>query len=132
MNIETSIKVAILDVIKSSLEALPEIERIITFKDAVGTTLSQVPFKELILSNSGDFYLFSSGGINSTTLRGDIVSTGAVATFEIEGEDTSSVKTVILSGTVGSLTSQADLKVNRVNWVSGRVVVWNNLSIKVR
>ena len=132
MNIEISIKKAILDVVRDSLLAIPEANRKIVFKDAGAIVLAELPFKDLELAVSGDYYTFTFGTLSNTVLRGEVLVSGTVTNFEIEGEDTSMVVKVILSGTTGSISSNADIKVNRVNWVAGRTVVWNGLSLRVR
>ena len=130
MNIENSIAIKTLDVIKDSIEGG---SKIIQFFDVNDVLLANMAFNSLVISNNGEYYIFTSGSINGKVLRGDIVASGIVSKFSIDGLNASSVLTPnIITGTVGSVSSGRDLLCNRISWSAGRIITWSELSLKWR
>jgi len=130
MQIENSITIKTLDVVKNSIEGG---SKKIQFFDVNDILLANLPFYELVISLNGEYYIFSSGSINGFTLRGDIIASGIVSKFSIDGLNASSILTPnIITGTVGNVSSGRDLICNRINWTIGRIITWAELSLRLR
>lgn len=130
MNIEKTIAIKTLDVIKDSIEGG---SKIIQFFDVNDVLLADMPFEELVISSNGEYYIFSSGSISGSFLRGEVIATGIVSKFSIDGLNASSVLTPnILTGTVGTVSSGRDLLCNKINWTIGKVITWSELQLKLR
>ena len=129
-NLLTDIKTAIITNITST-------DRKIYFYGSANPAviLCSILFDDLInLSTIGDIasYLFSSS--NGVTLRDTVVESGIVKTFNIWGRVNISdpINTSFITGTVGGLTSSADMRFNKINWQIGQNITITNLYLTMK
>lgn len=108
----------------------------IYFYDSSGLVLlCEIPFLglEQIASEAGIAkYLFKSN--DGSVLRNIVSQTGVVRKFQIHGkvEIGDSVDNAFIEGTVGSLTSSADLRFNKTSWQSGMNITITDLQITMK
>jgi hypothetical protein len=133
MNIIDSVYKGMMDVLKDSLLA-SGVDRRISFYDNSGELLGDVVFTDIEDRSIGDgviMYTFVYYG--NTVLSFTPQKFGTVSSFKIMGvdPDDSAVKNVVI-GTVGPLSSSADIRMNRVNWVPGNIITFNKFSFVKR
>jgi len=114
-----------LEVIRVPLMAITTKQ--ITFYDANSVALANLAYNDVS-------YVASLAKINFTpavggnVLRGSVGVAGRPVRFEIFGKF-GSQDTLVISGTVGSLGSSADIRFNKIDWSEGGIVTLQNLSI---
>jgi hypothetical protein len=136
MNLIVEKRKILLASVKDSLEAVPQDNRAIYLLDASGTTLCTIFFGSVSdPSTTGDkaTYLFKSID-DSVTLRGSVDIAGAVKTFRIMGVIPPSSIPIdnFITGTVGGLSSSADMKFNKTTWSEGMNITISNLYLVMR
>jgi hypothetical protein len=138
MNLIAEKRKVLLTSVKDSLEAVPEDDRAIYFYDSEGTLLCTIFFYTLSTSATvGDKVecLFKSAD-SSTTIRGTVETAGIVKTFRIMGltdlGEPESIDGDFITGTVGSLSSSADMKFNKTSWSEGMNITISNLYLVMR
>jgi len=129
MQVIVELRKDMLDIIKASIEHGSADQKII-FKDASDVTLAEIEFQDLV--DAGDAqYMFRSVD-DTNILKAVVVTDGRVATFVISGHDGSDVNPAALTGNVGTLTSTADIRFNKLDWSEGAGITITNLRIYVK
>ena len=103
----------------------------VEFVDSGGVALCELEFDDMEITSTGTgnaiMRLKSIDG--SFTLKGSAHAAGTAYEFKIWGSNPSTVPQYILIGTIGTLTSSAELRFNITNWVSGTFVSIENFDI---
>lgn len=136
MNLIVDKREELLASVKDSLEAVPVEDRAIYFLDIDDNTLCTIFFNSVSNpSTSGDkvTYLFKSLD-GAPTIRGTVEVPGAVKKFRILGMLTGGLTPNgnFITGTVGGLSSSADLKFNNTTWSVGMNITISNLYLVMR
>ena len=127
------------DILETSLWVLIENSFVLTigiieFFDAAGVSLCELSFDDYQMAPTatGNAILRLKSIDGSYVLKGTAHTTGIVASFKILGTDPSKVlpnSNYIITGTVGSLTSSADLRFNITSWSNTTFVTIENFDI---
>jgi len=126
MQVILSVRQEQLDVIKTAIEAG---SMVIVFKEGA-TVLAEMQFKELIDIAGDAKYVFKAFD-DTTSLKATVIQSGRVEEFSIDGEEPPGGGPVvgILTGSVGALNSNSDIRFNRRDWSETGVVTLNNLTL---
>lgn len=104
----------------------------VEFFDNSGNDLCELEFDDMAIVSTGtDNAIMRLKSIDgSFTLKGTAHDPGTVSTFKILGTDPQiGPDEYILTGSIGTLTSSAELRFNIVNWVDGTYVTIGNFDI---
>ena len=103
----------------------------VEFVDSGGVPLCELEFDDMeIVSNGTDNSIMRLKSIDgSYILKSTVHTAGTVSEFKIWGSNPHVIPQYILIGTVGTLTSSAELRFNIVNWVIGTFVSIENFDI---
>ena len=130
MKVDIQLRIDMLDVIKSSLLDVSVPVKQVIFYDALDNVLCNLPFVDIIATGLGDKFQFISSDVNPDILRAPAILSGTVDSFSIDGDINAVVK-VALSGSVGSLSSSADIRFNRIDWNNGAIITLSKLTMSV-
>jgi len=130
MQVIVEVRREMLEIIKDSLEHASS-PKIIVFKDSSDIVLAQMPFLQLDAFGTDAQYQFKAldGG---TSLKASVITSGRVSEFTIDGELPSGGQAEVLSGSVGGLNSDSDIRFNRRDWSESGVITLNNLILILR
>lgn len=138
MNLIVDKREVLLASVKESLEVVPVDDRAIYFFDINDVRLCTIFFNQVSNPNvTGDkvTYLFKSLD-DSSTIRGTVDVAGTVKTFKIFGATDLTQPELInlnfITGTVGALSSSADMKFNKTSWTIGMNITISNLYLVMR
>lgn len=138
MKLNIEIRKDMLEVVKTSLLSVnpspppdpnpANLNQKIIFKDSGDVELCRIPFVDLdrisSASNSAIFkFVFTD---LSHILRGSASVTGTVSKFEIQGLISTGPNvwaSNAINGTVGGLSSLADIKMNRLSWTADTTII---------
>ena len=129
MRTHVQLRNSMMEIIKISLED-PGANQLIVFKDDSDVVLCEVPFKELAALASDAKYEFIALD-DTNVLKSVVIAAGTVSKFSIEGDLGFAVEDAI-TGTVGTLSSQADLKFNKVIWSLGSTVTLSAVRMYIK
>ena len=101
----------------------------ILFKAADTTTLSVVTFSDMIAFQTADKMAYKFKYNGSYVLRGVVINDGDVAYFDIPGIRSSQSIKQVLTGTVGTAISTADIRFNKISWTSNTTITLTNLTL---
>lgn len=125
MNVILSLRRSMLEVIRQPLRYASTKQ--ITFYDASSVALANLSYNDVsYVAGLAKMKFTSTGGGN--VLRGSVDTAGRPVRFEIFG-NVAGPDILIISGTVGSLGSSADIRFNKIDWSEGGIVTLTNLSI---
>ena len=127
MQIDTTTRSAMIDVLKTKLLASTMLIKFYTNLDAV-TPICAVPFGGFTSIAIGDkigYTFVDSYGNN--VFRGAVTASGTVAYFVIHTTDVTPVE--IIHGTVGALSTTKDIRFNSINWNTSSNITITDLSI---
>ena len=127
MQVNDQLRLDMLNVAKASIEDGTADHKII-FKDAGDIPLAELEFKDLV--SFGADYKFRAPD-DTYALRTAVIADGRAVSFAIEGKINGGVD-VALSGSVGSLISNADIRFNKQDWATGASITLNNLIIFIK
>lgn len=116
-----------------SKDALEDVaaDQLIHFRDAADNVLCSVQFKELASLSVDAKYEFI--GLDDTNvLRAVVDDAGTVTNFTITGKVNAVDLGIAHSGTVGTLSSQADIKFNKTIWTIGNTITLNQIRMYIR
>ena len=138
MNISVSMRSYLLTDIRTAIvtNILPVDRQIYFFGTDPNIVLCSLLFNDLInLSTVGNkaSYLFSAN--DGPTLRNTVVAADKVKTFKIWGKVNNSDPSPdqsFITGSVGGLTSSADMKFNKVDWQIGQNITITNLYLLMK
>jgi hypothetical protein len=129
MNISVIMKNDLLGEIDSIISV--SADKNIHFYDENNYDFCDIPFglleEQTSLGNKAIYQFFSLD--ESPTIRGTVTSSGVVKTFKIFGNGT--LDNPLISGTVGSFTSSADMKFNKTSWITGMNIAISNLYLVI-
>jgi hypothetical protein len=135
MQVNTTLRQDMLNLLKTSITvgygAVVPTKTIKFYSSSHGSPLCTVTFDDLEIYTDGDRvgYKFKSSD-GTMVLRGVVENTGTVSNFEIDGVLSSeAVVTNMLYGTVGGLSTSADIRFNSLNWTEGVNISLSNLAI---
>jgi len=118
--------------IENSFDAITNIG-IVEFFNAAGTALCELSFDnyQIAPTATGNAILRFISIDGSYILKGTAHTSGIVSSFKIKGTDPLPVpvEDYIITGTVGNLTSSADLRFNITNWSDTTFITIENFDI---
>lgn len=121
MIVHEKIKILMLDEARVALLAPPV--KHINFFDKDDVPLANIPYTDI--QKIGSQYWFQqNGNILSSSV---LAPGGVVAKFKIDGQDGITLIQNAIQGTVGNMTSNADIKFNNTTWITGSPVQLNRL-----
>ena len=111
----------------------PAIAKKIIFKDIGDITLCEVPFSTMSLESgvttSATYRMRASDG--SGNLVAAATQGGTVTTFEIAGYRGGVTNSELVKGTIGNISSGADIKINKTLWQAGTLVTLTNFQLVI-
>ncbi len=125
MQVILEIRQSMLEVLKDAIEAG---SNIIYFTDG-STTLAEMQFKELEADVGDAKYKFIAFD-DTESLKAAVLVSGRVSEFYIDGVPPGGGSAAV-SGSVGGLSSSADIRFNRRDWTESGVITLNNLVLKL-
>jgi hypothetical protein len=130
MHVDYAIRMGMLGLIKDEITGSGA-SKFISFMNSSNVTLLDLPFNDMeTVSGIGDKAAFKFKALDDThVLRGAAIVAGVVVKFKVFG--TGGLSDVVLDGTVGSLTSTADLKFSRTTWNIGTFIIIQDLMISM-
>jgi len=105
--------------------------KVIKFLDNDNEVLGQVPFtsiSKVSISDSASLYAFKSGASSTLSF---VSKAGVVSRFAIDGYLDGLIPEAI-SGTVGGISSTADVKINKTTWDDGLIVTITNFTLVLK
>jgi len=130
MKVIVELRQGMLNVIKDSIEHVSISDKTITFRNESGDPLAIMEFQDLI--DTGDAQYMFRAIDDTNILKAIVTADGRVVDFIISGYDGSGVDTSALSGSVGKLTSTADIRFNKLDWSEGASITITDLRIYVK
>ena len=107
--------------------------KVIKFLDNDNEVLGQVPFtsiSKVSISDSASLYAFKSGASSTLSF---VSKAGVVSRFAIDGYlDVGGHISEAISGTMGGISSTADVKINKTTWDDGLIVTITNFTLVLK
>jgi len=135
MQVNTTLRQEMLNLLKTSITVgyglVVPTKTIKFYSNTPGDPLCTVTFNDLEIYSDGDRvgYKFKSSD-GTFVLRGSVANTGTVAYFNIDGVlDDETPVVDMLHGTVGGLSTTADIRFNSLSWTEGINISLSNLAI---
>jgi hypothetical protein len=126
MRVDIDIRASMISVLGDDLQHVTSPKEIKFFEET--TEICSIPYEGLTLLTIGEkASLKFKAPDDSFILRGAAAATGDVDNFIIYGQASNETVT----GTVGGLTSSADLKFSRTNWEIGTFITIQDLVISL-